>query len=596
MGYLWLSVLSVIFAVPFNSFATPLAPFWSDIRVKHTWNTVPENWENLGPPPAGATINLYISLKPHPTPSIRSMSSSPLIPSRLNSLFMLLRLRYGAHLSREQVAELVAPHRDTLELVHSWLEHHGVQPSSISRSHGGGWLTITAVPVSQADKLLSASYQIYKLTGTTETDSETILRTVNYSLPAALHTHVRTVAPTTLFASPHTPLQALRKRSTEEAAVMTNATSDELVKVLSRDDFHMVTPEIVRSLYKTKAYVPTAGGYNAIGILGLTNEYPSPADLKQFMTAYRSEAVAATITVSWLNGGGYDPSRPGKEASVDTQYCSAMSYPTPQYFYSTGGLLKWSNVDGLPAEDDPYLAWLKYLLGLTHIPPTISISYANPEQQFPPEYAITICELFAQLGARGVSVLVASGNIGVGYGDCRDSSGNVQFIPMFPATCPYVTSVGGTRGYPEAAMSFSGGGFSRVFPREDYQAGAVFKYLQNLGNQYAGLYNYYGRGVPDIAAQSHRVAFIVKSVPDIVSGTSCATPIVAGIVALLNDFRISNGRKPLGFLNPWLYGRGLAGLNDITSGNNPGCNTPGFTAITGWDPVRPRETFLFGFT
>lgn len=26
-------------------------------------------------------------------------------------------------------------------------------------------------------------------------------------------------------------------------------------------------------------------------------------------------------------------------------------------------------------------------------------------------------------------------------------------------------------------------------------------------------------------------------------------------------------------------------LNDITSGGNQGCNTPGFTAVPGWDPV-----------
>ena len=49
---------------------------------------------------------------------------------------------------------------------------------------------------------------------------------------------------------------------------------------------------------------------------------------------------------------------------------------------------------------------------------------------------------------------------------------------------------------------------------------------------------------------------------------------------------ITTGRKPLGLLNPWLYGGGLAGLNDITIGSNPGCNTPGFSATPGWDPVR----------
>ena len=55
-----------------------------------------------------------------------------------------------ARLSKKQVA----PHQDTHELIHSWLEHHGIASSSISRTHDGGWLTITSVPVSQADELL----------------------------------------------------------------------------------------------------------------------------------------------------------------------------------------------------------------------------------------------------------------------------------------------------------------------------------------------------------------------------------------------------------------------------------------------------------
>ena len=34
------------------------------MRIEHAWHAVPVNWENLGHPPAGATIDLYIALKP----------------------------------------------------------------------------------------------------------------------------------------------------------------------------------------------------------------------------------------------------------------------------------------------------------------------------------------------------------------------------------------------------------------------------------------------------------------------------------------------------------------------------------------------------
>ena len=70
-----------------------------------------------------------------------------------------------------------------------------------------------------------------------------------------------------------------------------------------------------------------------------------------------------------------------------------------------------------------------------------------------------------------------------------------------------------------------------------------------------------------------------------VGGTSCASPIFASVIALLNDELAAAGMSPLGFLNPFLYSTGASALNDITSGNNPGCDTDGFPAMPGWDPV-----------
>ncbi|KAF8258729.1 hypothetical protein EI94DRAFT_1620326, partial [Lactarius quietus] len=58
-----------------------------------------------------------------------------------------------------------------------------------------------------------------------------------------------------------------------------------------------------------------------------------------------------------------------------------------------------------------------------------------------------------------------------------------------------------------------------------------------------------------------------------------------GIVSLMNDYQMSKGKCLLSFLNYWLYGGGLAGLNDTKSGSNLGCSTDRFSAITGWDPV-----------
>ena len=62
-SYYWL-VLFFLAAVP-AVLMVPTTSHWGDMRIRHIWGVVPENWESLGPPPAGTTINLRIALKPH---------------------------------------------------------------------------------------------------------------------------------------------------------------------------------------------------------------------------------------------------------------------------------------------------------------------------------------------------------------------------------------------------------------------------------------------------------------------------------------------------------------------------------------------------
>ncbi|KAH8980549.1 subtilisin-like protein [Lactarius akahatsu] len=584
--------------MPFPNFATPLAPSWHDIDVKHTWNSIPPNWEALGHPPNGTTVDLHVALKPHnenalsdalykvsdPRSPEHVLSNVP--PRTMHSHVLLLRCGYGAHLSKEQVAQLVAPHPNALELINSWLRHYAVPSSSISTTHGGSWLKLTGVPVSKANELLGASYQVYRRIGTNDS---TILRTVGYGLPSVLHAHVQTVIPATYFASTGTLRQTPRRRTVRATE---DVSSRELVTVLpSRDDDDDdddddgIEPSDLRWMYGTAEYVPAAMDRNLIGITGHLNDHPSPEDLKAFMTECRMDAEDATYEVALINGGGYDSSHPASEANLGMQYSQAIAYPTPHTFYSTGGEIYIYN--NQPGANDVWLAWLVYMLGQTNVPQTISTPYGDTENDLPLEYTTTLCNLFAQLGLRGASVIFASGNDGVGGGNCLadDGSGRVEFIPYFPASCPYVTSVGGTTGYPEVAAPLSGGGFSNHFPRPVYQNVVVPPFLQQLDSQYHGSYNAEGRGIPDISAQALKYFIIVDDKGFFTDGTSCSAPTVAGIISLLNDYRLATGRKPLGFLNPWLYGLGIDGLNDITSGSNPGCDTDGFTAIVGWDPV-----------
>ena len=335
----------------------------------------------------------------------------------------LLRCRYRKHLSKEQVAKLVAPHPNTLELVKSWLEHHGVPSSSVSMAHGGSTLKLKDVPVTQANALLGASYQLYRHVES----SENIVRTVGYALPAALHGHVLTVSPTTSFVSLSAQWQTPRNPSGGAAAGLVNSALGEPATMLSsRVNVDSVTPAVLRWLYSARSYVPAATDRNKLGVAGYLNDYPSPADLAAFMLNYRPDAMDATFTVVQVNGGGNDESNPTFEANTNIQYTAAMAYPTPHIFYSTGR--------GPLGEDDWLMSWLDFILEQPIIPQTISTSYGHEEKLISREQAKQVCDMFAQLGARGVSLLFPSGNQGVGE-KCVTADGSVRFKPLFPATC-----------------------------------------------------------------------------------------------------------------------------------------------------------------
>jgi tripeptidyl-peptidase-1 len=305
------------------------------------------------------------------------------------------------------------------------------------------------------------------------------------------------------------------------------------------------------------------------------------------------------------------------EANLDIQYTAGLVAPAikTNYYSSPNRGPLVPDLDQPKPEDnqnEPYLEFFTYLNSLPdgQLPQVLSTSYGEDEQSVPAEYAKKVCDLIGQLGTRGVSVIFSSGDTGVGSAcQTNDGKNTTRFLPIFPASCPYVTSVGGTqRVEPEEAIYFSSGGFSDIWDRPDYQTNAVSAYLQKLGNKWEGLYNPKGRGFPDVAAQGARFRVVDKGTQISVGGTSASAPVFASIVGMLNNKRISSGKPTLGFLNPWIYSQGYKGLNDIVKGGSTGCTGrsiysglrapyvpyASWNATEGWDPVTGLGTPDFG--
>lgn len=240
-------------------------------------------------------------------------------------------------------------------------------------------------------------------------------------------------------------------------------------------------------------------------------------------------------------------------------------------------------------------------------PPTVlSISYGYPETFFSPAYITRQCLEFAKLGLSGTTVVVSSGDSGVSAPFCTNPKIRTS-TPQFPASCPYVTTVGSTMlnpnvtelSDPQAELAAhrgedyqSGGGFSNTFAQPSYQADAVSNYLaqyySTLGNATMVRdvqYNSSGRAYPDVAAIGMNITTITNGKVFNADGTSASAPLFASLVTLVNELRAGEGKGPVGFINPLLYG-GQNVFKDITAGPaNGGCGMPGFSAMQGWDPV-----------
>ena len=177
------------------------------------------------------------------------------------------------------------------------------------------------------------------------------------------------------------------------------------------------------------------------------------------------------------------------------------------------------------------------------------------------------------LVARGVTVLVSSGDNGVaGSGcNCQSSSGvsysncacqaasgssvsswtgsntwsGYGYWPSFPATCPYVTAVGATMGAKTVVPSqaeteiacqsqqggviTTGGGFSTYYPQPSWQKAAVAAYFaQYPQSGISAGFNAQGRGYPDVSLLGVDYQVVINGALQSIFGTSASTPVLAG--------------------------------------------------------------------
>lgn len=389
---------------------------------------------------------------------------------------------YGKHLSMSEVKKLFAPARESVDRVLEWLDSHDIFRLDVKQTYD---FINVRIPVSKAEQMLDAEYNAYHNKGSK------VVRSLKYSLPNHLHEHIDLIQPTTMFGSMHAHSSDVIKI---DDGVYSPARGNPAYT--RADPAYNVTIASLRELYNIGNY-SAINPNTSVAVASYLEEYANFDDFRNFTDKYVSyiPSNSSLFNVTSIQGGEnlQNLSLAGSEAGLDVQYAFGMvGSVAQQTVFTTAGSPPFQDdlvLNGTNT-NEPYLDFVTYLLADNYtsnntVPQVISTSYGDDEQSVPESYARRVCDGFMSLGLLGTSVIFSSGDSGVGPGGNVTGEvciGNLPgspnynktvFLPAFPASCPYVTVVGGTtRQDPEVAVEildrsnttsagfFSGGGFS----------------------------------------------------------------------------------------------------------------------------------------
>ena len=460
---------------------------------------------------------------------------------------------YTNYMNFDEIAEHVYGRPDSVEALLKTLASVGIDERDIHFTLGRDFAVVD-MPVVAAKQLFSADFYHYQHKSFPELKT---IASPSFKMPTSLVGNVDFISGISSFPKPIKNRPFLR---------------------LPRGNIDLLgtTPITIARDYNTSDYVSTNAA-NSQAVAAFLKQYYNPNDLTEFQERYKLPVEQISKVV-----GTNVADDPGIEANLDVQYISATGRGVSTWFIS---ISTYSN-----DEQEDFLSWIVNQVNTTDSPWVHSASYGDVESSIDSDYIQRVDNEFMKFGISGRTVLFASGDSGT---SCEGLIG--QFTPEWPTSSPYVTSVGGTISLSQV-WSLGGGGFSNVFPMPDYQKQAIEAYLNSGVALSTKMFNSSGRAYPDVSAFSTDFAVIEDGILYAVGGTSCSTPTFAGIVSSLNDVRLNNGQKTLGFLNPLLYQTLMGqGFFDITEGSNGGsflCD--GFKATEGWDPASGWGSPNFG--
>lgn len=592
--------------------------------VKRALPLGPE-WKRQGP--ALDSVSLHVGIR----------LPSDLIHGLITNISDPCHPQYAKYYNQSSIEQLIHPSDKVKRAVNEWLEGHGVEKSAA----GHDWFTVE-VPAATASRMLGD-------TNVDEYEHESGARKLHvrdYALPDTIDKHIELLgvgggarggskgggakagspkpasAPAPEDKPAPEPNPAPKPKPNRGggtgtgpgfgtgagigagAGAMRHRHKHEDDDDDDKDDSNSCSPPYslacLRAIHRMTNYTLQAPDKQRVMIAGFLDQHPSLDDLKMYLDNYNPVLNQVNLSTAINITDNTKPH--GIEANVDLQIMASNTLPMHITYYYNPGQAKAKAVKGHKVQNEPYLEFFRELVLLPddELPQVVSISYSDVESTVVQGYAEKVCDYAALLGIRGTSIIASSGDDGVGSDDNCDAKS--PFLPAFPASCPYVTAVGGTKNLKVEQVAsdalgqyHSGSGFSNYFDRPAYQHDAVEQYLQKA-NTLKDRFNASGRAYPDLSMTSSSFAVFDKGDVQGVSGTSTATQLAAALFAMINDARIAAGQPVLGFLNPILYSHfapAKTPFYDIVEGTTYGCGDNAFVAAPGWDAASGLGAPLF---
>ena len=333
-----------------------------------------------------------------------------------------------------------------------------------------------------------------------------------------------------------------------------------------------LTPVDVLSFYNIKP-LRDAGldGSGQTIVLPEIDDMPNLGDLDKFASKFGLSAYEPILTLKRDPSWG-TPEKPAGETVLDLEILHSVAPAAKLVVYFS-------------AADFGHTDRAFDQMVTDHLGSIISESLGSCEVDTPGGARNTYAAIQDRAVALGMTHLVASGDNGAyTCGFDQDPAAS------FPSTLPSVTAVGGTSAFESAQGTYfqeyawgspidqsgGGGGASQFYATPDFQR----------NESQPGAHG--ERQVPDVSADadpSTGFHIIFQGRDDQAGGTSAATPLWAGTLALIDQDLKQKGLREIGFANSAIYwmGENASKLNprpfhDVTAGNNLF-----YDAGSGWD-------------